>query len=238
MKTDARLPWSHYVARLGEVEVSGRATVQHIAEGFLRPTQSKTLDLGAISGRLLDRIQRSSDLDRAAPFLARRTRLRFAVYPGPVDEASDLRKQGQLGLGEPLSGGIRRLEFAVEDDVRRTLLLQAPTEDLAGVVALCEDLALHDWLLTTVLQAVEDCSGTNNSYDWIVGLRPVIDNLLHLWMPAARVADAFTEVWEVLERRPGFTRQWEGLVARIRDQMALAVIGATRPRPEGPTSQP
>ena len=32
-------------------------------------------------------------------------------------------------------------------------------------------------------------------------------------------------LWESLERRPGFTRQWDVSVNRIRDQIAVTTVG-------------
>jgi hypothetical protein len=43
-------------------------------------------------------------------------------------------------------------------------------------------------------------------------------------MPAARLDLELTTVWESLERRPGFSRQWQASVNRIRDQIALSTI--------------
>jgi hypothetical protein len=55
-------------------------------------------------------------------------------------------------------------------------------------------------------------------------LRPAIDHLLHLWMPAARVSQDLLELWDYLERWPGFSRQWRVSVDRIRDQIAASTI--------------
>jgi hypothetical protein len=96
---------------------------------------------------------------------------------------------------------------------------------LPAIVALCEDLALHDWLLTRVLRIVEpSCIGAPSATEALARLRPAIDHLLHLWMPGARVDTALLPVWEALERRLGFTLQWQTLVARIRDQLAVHTL--------------
>jgi hypothetical protein len=57
-------------------------------------------------------------------------------------------------------------------------------------------------------------------------LIPAIDHLLHLWMPAARGGDEAAAVWDALERRPGFSRQWSSLVFRIRDQLSVGTMTA------------
>ena len=55
-------------------------------------------------------------------------------------------------------------------------------------------------------------------------LRPVIDHLLHLWMPGAQVDRGLMSIWADLERKPGFTRQWEASVNRVRDQVSLHTL--------------
>lgn len=45
-------------------------------------------------------------------------------------------------------------------------------------------------------------------------------------MPAARLTGDLVGVWQALEARPGFTRQWETLVRRIRDQLSIGAVTA------------
>jgi hypothetical protein len=68
-EADRRLPWSHYLSRPGVIETLGKADHTDLAGGFLtaRPAPV-SLDLGAISGRVMDMVQRSSELDRTPPF--------------------------------------------------------------------------------------------------------------------------------------------------------------------------
>jgi hypothetical protein len=61
-------------------------------------------------------------------------------------------------------------------------------------------------------------------------LRPAVEHLLHLWMPAARGDEAGAALWAGLERRPGLARQWDALVHRVRDQLALGAIAALSDR--------
>lgn len=99
----------------------------------------------------------------------------------------------------------------------------------SAAASLCEDLALHDWLLTTLVGMVERSRlGSADGRDAVTALRPAVDHLLHLWMPKARADRALGPLWEVLEREPGFTRQWQTLVQRIRDQLALQAIPLRR----------
>jgi hypothetical protein len=203
-----RLVWSHYLSRPGHVETIGKVDARDVSSGFLGPVyQSQALDVGAVSARTMDVVQLSSLLDRRPPFRTRRTRLRWAVVP--ADDPS----------AEP------RGTFRVESDTLRTLELTAAPNDVHAIVALCEDLALHDWLLTTLLSLMEaSLTGPGTRTQKIDRLRPAIDCLLHLWMPAARLDESVLPVWQALERRPGFTRQWQSSVNRIRDQVTLSTI--------------
>lgn len=93
------------------------------------------------------------------------------------------------------------------------------------MIELCEDLALHDWLLTTLLSIAEAAmSMATESVQRARRLQPAVEYLLPLWMPAARLDDAVLPVWHALERRPGFTRQWDLSVNRVRDQITLSAI--------------
>jgi hypothetical protein len=205
-----RLPWSHYLARPGMAETTGKARWPDVSAGFLAPRSAAspgTLSLGAISERLLDSVQAGSELDGRQPFRSRRTRLRWAAWTGPVD-----------GPGP-------QAEFVVEDELSRTLRLQVPGETVPDLMSLVEDLALHDWLLTALLRLVDRSGfGVRPEPAAVATVRPAIDHLLHLWMPGARVTTALQPVWAGLERRPGLSRQWQASVNRIRDQVAVSTV--------------
>lgn len=204
---DDRRPWAHYLARPGTLEVVGKIDWADLARGFAtaRPPRA-SLDLGAVADRLVDEVQLSRRLDRRPPFRAVRTRLRWAA-----ELAGDAAE--------------RRVGFTVENGVVRTLHLVVGTDQVSDVVLFCEDLALHDWLLTTLLSLVERSRiGGGSRADTISLLRPAVDHLIHLWMPGVRLRQPFIEVWDALERRPGFSRQWRAIVDRVRDQLALGVI--------------
>jgi hypothetical protein len=220
-----RLPWSHYLARPGRVETIGKADWTDLTGGFVVTTSlASTLDLGAISGRMVDTVQSSPGLDRSAPFLAPRTKLRWTATT--VAEPGD-------GTGDGTGDG-SAIAFGIENSQLRTLRLQCAEEQLPAVAELCEDLAVHDWLLTTLLQLIERSRiGTGAPAAVVVRLRPVIDHLLHLWMPAARVRQDLLTLWESLERRPGFSRQWQASVDRIRDQIAVGTIALLGARAGG-----
>jgi hypothetical protein len=212
-----RRPWSHYLAHPGSVETAGRNDWTDLARGFAttRPSTAATLDLGAVSGRLMDTVQVARELDRRPPFRTARTRLRWVALTSGEPEPA--------GPGQP--AGLPDVAFGIESRQLRTLRLRCLPGQAAAVAALCEDLALHDWLLTTLLEVIERSRiGTGPRQQAVDRLGPAIDHLLHLWMPAARLDLELTTVWESLERRPGFSRQWQASVNRIRDQIALSTI--------------
>lgn len=204
-----RLPWSHYLARPGVIEVYGRPREHDLADGVLAPDPPMdTLNLGAISGRIMTAVQDSSRLDGRTPFRSARTRLRWVLDEAP--EGADADDGPSIWLA--LTGGT----------LRRLHLSGAPAEH---AVAFCEDLALHDWLLTTLQSIIQRALiGTVDRGRVAARLAPAIDHLLHLWMPGVRVDDSFLPFWEELEKKPGFTRQWMSSVERIRDQVAVGTL--------------
>ena len=119
--------------------------------------------------------------------------------------------------------GARRAVCGVERPSVRTLRLTLPDELAGHAPDLCQELALHDWLLSTVVALLDRARiGRLPRAEVVRRLGPVLDHLLHVWMPAARLPDELVAVWAELERRSGLTRQWEVVVHRIRDQVQLA----------------
>lgn len=198
--------WGHYLARPGVVEPFGTLPVRDVADGCLNDARRPgDLDLGAIAGRTLGRVLRDRALDQQPPFKSQVTRLRWVGLPVPDGEGPSL------------------ASFTLAGNGLRTAELRLPAGIAADAAAgLCHDLTLHDWLLTTLLGMVERSRlGSIDGRDALAALRPAVDHLMHLWMPAARVDRVLRPLWEALEREPGFTRQWLMLVQRIRDQLAL-----------------
>ncbi|GAA1293403.1 hypothetical protein Psi02_43250 [Planotetraspora silvatica] len=209
--SDRRQPWSHYLARPGVVEVLGKVKSRDLADGFAEDPPADGLDLGAISARFLDVVQSSPLLDRRAPFKIARTRLRWVAEEG-----------------EPA------IRFTLHSEQMRTVRLVHTGEFTPAVADLCEDLALHDWLLTALLVIIERARiGGTPGPEAAVKLAPAVDHLLHLWMPSARVDDVLSAYWESLDRRPGFTRQWQSLVDRVRDQLAVHTLAFLREKSGG-----
>ncbi|GGS19195.1 SCO2521 family protein [Streptomyces griseoviridis] len=217
---DQRRPWGHYLVRPGVVEPFGKLLPEAIAEGVLGGGRPGDLDVGLIADGLLTRLLRHPLLDQRPPLRSRPTRLRWAALPAAP------------GAGPSLE----RFTLA-EDDLRTVRLRVPPAIPPDRIAGLCDDLALHDWLLTTVVHlldgvrfgAPEPSARPRPGDDRpaaVLALRPAVDHLLHLWMPRARVASELAPLWDTLERQPGFTRQWQALVQRIRDQLTLHAIPA------------
>jgi hypothetical protein len=207
-----RLPWSHYLSRPGIVETIGAGRLPEVVTAFAGTQQPGSLDLGSIGTRVMNTVQDSDRLDGGLPFRMARTSLRWIVVPT------------ELPLADSAT-----VQFTVDGDSRRTLVLRLDV-DPAGetperVVDLCEDLALHDWLLTALEELIDRSQIGSGPPALVVDqLKPAIDQLLHLWMPAARLDPALVELWQSLERRPGFSRQWRASVDRVRDQLTVSTI--------------
>jgi hypothetical protein len=204
-EANRRLPWSHYLSQPGSAETIGRVDPADLMRGFLVPEPpAGTLDLGAMSGRVMDSAQFRARPDRKPPVKMQRTKLRWAAVPAGSDDA------------EP------RVRFMIEDSTVRTVAVTAAAAPLR-VMELCEDLALHDWLLTTILVIVERARiGALPRGEVVRRLGPVLEHLVPLWMPAARVDRSLLGVWESINQRPGFTRQWLANVDQVRDQVAVS----------------
>ncbi|GIH12088.1 SCO2521 family protein [Rugosimonospora africana] len=217
-----RLPWSYYLSCPGIVETIGAGRLPEVAAGFASQQQSGSLDLGSIGTRVMNAVQDSPHLDGRLPFRMARTVLRWMVAPT------------DLAIRDSAS-----VQFTVDGESRRTLVLRldigppGPTPE--RVVELCEDLALHDWLLTALEELIDRSQiGSGPPAAVVDRLKPAIDQLLHLWMPAARLEPALAELWQSLERRPGFSRQWKAGVDRVRDQLTASTIALLSEASFGP----
>ena len=131
-----RMPWSYYLARPGVLETAGREPGPEVAEAFLVAGPAPdTLDLGAIAARVADQVQATETLDRKSKIKVVRTRLRWAAEADDADRPA-------------------RVEFGVDTDGFRTLRLRTGPIAAADLLAVCEDVALHDWLLTALIELV------------------------------------------------------------------------------------
>lgn len=201
-----RLDWSHYADRAHAIDAIGSADFTDLSTGFLADdSPTATLDLGAVSARVLADVQKQRQLDHITALRARSTRVRWAARLGASETA------------------IARIH--TRDSVIRTVELTVRDGDLDLVDAFCEDFALHDWLLTTLDQLIETAERAKAFGEEPISiLGPAVERLLHLWMPGVHVPPSLCALWESLDRRPGYSLQWSAHVARIRDQIALHTL--------------
>ncbi|GAA3818093.1 SCO2521 family protein [Streptomyces phyllanthi] len=213
----ARQPWGHYLVRPGVLEPLGKLPEQAVAQGVLAGGRPGELDLGLIADGLLTRLRQHPLLHKntRVPFKSRRTSLRWVALPAPDGQGPSIER------------------FTLAEDDLRTVRLRVPRDtEPSAVAGLCEDFALHDWLLTTVVRMIDGKLVPVEGQAALKALRPAVEHLLHLWMPRARVDRTLAPLWDVLEQESGFTRQWRTLSQRIRDQLALLqTIGSL---PEAP----
>ncbi|MFJ8104723.1 SCO2521 family protein [Streptomyces sp. NPDC096132] len=205
---DRRQPWGYYLVRPGCLVPVGRLPEKSVTEGFLTGHRPGELDVGSVAESLLARISREHRiLDYDTPLTTADTSLRWTAAAVADGEEPALR-------------------FTVADDGLRIVELRLPPGTApAAAAGLCEDLALHDWLLTTVADKLDGLRvGSDGDRAVLKVLRPLVDHLLHLWMPRARVDPTLRTAWDELERTPGFSRQWNALAQRIRDQLSLHTI--------------
>ncbi|GGM54608.1 hypothetical protein GCM10011608_44470 [Micromonospora sonchi] len=209
---ERRQPWSHYLANPGVLETVGKLNSADLTAGFLHGNDADVLNLEAITGRVLDGVQMSDLLDRRPPLRAARTRLRWTAQVGqqPDREVSAV--------------------VTVDSPTLRTVeLVLAPQDVPAAVAGLCEDLALHDWLLTMLSSLMEAAvTRSASGQEHVERLRPVLEHLLHLWLPGARVNPRLRSIWDRLEQVPGFSRQWNSSVNWIRDQISVGNMALLR----------
>jgi hypothetical protein len=205
---DHRLAWSHYASQPGVIEIISRAGAADLTAGYLAEDSPKhTLDLGSVSGHLISSVQMHPQLDHITHVRSRLSRVRWIARVGDSD--------------------IPAARVHAKDDVIRTIELTMPEDQLGLADRFCEDFALHDWLLTTVAQVIEQVDRAETAgREAIDILRPAVKRLLHLWMPGTYVDPAMRMLWDALERESGFSLQWNAQAARIRDWIDLRTLQA------------
>ncbi|WP_280318212.1 SCO2521 family protein [Nocardia wallacei] len=208
-----RQPWVHYLARAGTVEAVtelGPDSGRRLADGYLRGSEPDRLDLAAISGRLATLVRMDTRLDRQVPIRAATTRLRWAVEIAAAPE-------------QPPS-----FSFRLDNDTLRSVRVTVAARDVDAAQRFCEDLAVHDWLLTTITQLLRDADRFESSSDASILLAPMLEQLVPLWMPGAHTPPPLRALWAELEAAPGFTRQWSARAEQLRDRMMTATLNALR----------
>ena len=216
--TGHRRPWGHYLANPGVLEVLGTASEENLATGFLRGTRiMASLDLSTVNVRALTAIQRNRQLDHKPPFRTRRTRLRWSAEP---------------------SDSAQEIIFTLGNDGLRTVRLRAEEPDPRVLADFCADLAMHDWLLSTLVDIVDRAVARKRPAAELIGiLRPGIDHLVHAWMPAAHASRNLARVWQEIDLKSGLSAQWQKTVERIRDQLSVGIIEALQQFTEPPRSE-
>jgi hypothetical protein len=215
----SRRTWAHYLNRVGVIEVlskipkaSARAGTpeQDVAAGFLDATGgAQTLDLAAIAARLLSTVRMDHRLDRRAPILAATTRMRWAATISRQEPQISFRKLGRTD---------RAVEIHVRDE-----------QELALAARFGEELALHDWLLTTLTDLIEESERHPlTSADAVDLLSAMTVHLAHLWMPQAHTPRPLRPLWDALETDAGFTRQWVARTGQLRDRLTVVIAQALR----------
>ncbi|BEL09081.1 SCO2521 family protein [Actinoplanes sichuanensis] len=209
-----RVLWSHYLARPGTLQIIGRYQEEAMAAAFLAGAPKPSgLDLTPIAERTAIRARSGVQLARKVAVPSDRITLRWAAL---------------LGAGE------EELHFRVDSPLHRTVRIATSACDLADVVTLCESLALHDWLLTTLEAILSRAPLTGPSEGAVVDrIQPAVDHLLHLWTPGFRLSRGARDLWDRLDRLAGFDHQWHTSVNRIRDHMAVSTL-RERDRPGVP----
>ncbi|MGA5039835.1 SCO2521 family protein [Streptomyces capoamus] len=203
---DRRRPWGHYLGRPGCLIPVGRLPVRSVTEGFLAGPGPHELDVGSIAESLMARVCRHRILDFDLPLTTVNTSLRWTAVPA-------------------VEGEVTSVLFTKADDGLRTVALRLPHGTApAAVAGLCEDLALHDWLLTTVAYALDGLPAGHEDSGLPEVLRSLVDHLLHLWMPRGHVDRTLHTVWEELDEHAGCSRQWNVMGQRIRDQLVLRAV--------------
>ncbi|MES9542910.1 SCO2521 family protein [Actinomadura sp. NPDC000600] len=200
-----RQAWSHYLANPGVAEYLGRLRLEDAAAGFAQAEHGHlNIEMGRTAESTIFNLQRSRLLDGRQPLHAPLGRWRWALQP--------VREDGGPGL----------YRFTVLPEGTRLIRLSVVWPDVSDLLDLVEDLALHDWLLDVVNRQIERARPGSGDLDrTLQHIGPVIDHLLHHWMPKARVQPGLYGLWDAFDRFQGLTRQWDLATDRIRDHVAL-----------------
>ncbi|MFF0491575.1 SCO2521 family protein [Nocardia sp. NPDC004068] len=207
-------PWKHYLASAGTVEAMsglGSEAGARLALGHVRKTTRDSLDLGAISGRMTMELRMDDRLAHAVPFRTAETQLRWAAEVVPDRTRAPV------------------FAFTLESSAVRSVRLRVGETELPAVQRFCEDLAVHDWLLTTLTELLS-APGHHGHIEHHpeTTLALVLEHIVPLWMPGAHTPPQLRSLWADVEQDPGFTLQWSARVNQLRDRMAAATLDLLR----------
>ncbi len=200
-----RLPWGHYTADPGVLEVIGKTAGQGIVDSFLSTATTRHLNLGAISSRLVDLVQRHESLDGRTAVRSGRGTLRWAVLPTE-------------------SATVLTVETRQRD--LRAIRLGYAADELGPVIELFEDVARYDWLLATAMAVEERTRRLPSRTDAFERVRAAVETLPALWMPPARSTPLMAELWQAFDHHSGLSGQWRAVIERLRDRMVLGALDA------------
>ncbi|MGY0501149.1 SCO2521 family protein [Nocardia sp. FBN12] len=206
-----RMPWSHYLGQVGVTEVIGDLPDHEFADkalaaAYFAPPGPNTLDLASICARHLDELRSSPVLDQRPPLRAPATRLRWTAIIG--------------GTAGPT------VSMRIEDKLSRTLRVTVrQATDLPDALRFCQDVAVHDWLLTVIDAKVSAAERFSDGRQVAV-LAPVFEHLAHLWMPGAQVSAAMRAPWRDLQAAANFSKHWTARVEQMRRRIEVATYYA------------
>ncbi|WP_280348255.1 SCO2521 family protein [Nocardia neocaledoniensis] len=208
-----RRGWGHYLSRIGLVEILTRIPADigaQLVDGFLGPGDPTvaTLDPGAIAARLHMRVRTDPMLNQKPPIQTGASRLRWAA-------------RVERGAAPSMSFVL------VDDETRLASVVVGDDAELGAVQRFCEDLAMHDWLLTVLTEVIDEAEMAELSRSSPAQvLTPLLEHLVHLWLPGAFTPPPLRGLWTGLESDPGFTVQWNSRIGQLRDRVAVATLGA------------
>ncbi len=210
-----RMPWPHYLSSPGQIETNGKFRTEDVELGFLdfSSRRQDALAIGAIAESLTDRVQQDARLDHKAPFKAQRTSVRWIFHT--QDPMRDTEDRGSV-----------EAHFRLEGPTNRILRVRDSSLTVSDCVRVCESVAYHDWLLSTLLRRVESAGLSDAGTRAIDRLRPTLEHLNHLWMPRAHLSLRGASFWDSFEHSIDFSRQWNTAVDHIRDLMFIELLDA------------
>lgn len=200
-----RQAWRHYLQRPGTAEIIGSPHPADVVEGFLDATvPAWGLDLASISDRVIDRVQADPMLDHYTPLRARTCVVRWAAVldPGHDDAAT-------MHVTKSDVPGLHFVRF------------QGRPADLAMLDRFCEEFARHEWLLSTMQEAVLDRAERDLAHEQLREhldkLGFALNQLVPLWMPPTHLSTQMNTFWTALEDQTRYSRIFERHTARVRD---------------------
>jgi hypothetical protein len=182
------------------VELYRAAAPTDLAEGFLKArTGPAVLDLGGAGGQVIDMVHSRPDLhDKHVRLLTQPLTLRWTALV-------------RHDAGQP------SMDFLRFHDGRVHISAVTGAEHVAGLVRFCEDVALHQWLLSTITDVLRGAASGDDLDD----LGPALEYLGHLWSPGESGDDDLAYLWQSIEERYHLTRGWQNQLGRVRDQVLL-----------------